>query len=169
MIVDEATAKKCGFGAFPVTIVPHFPVKLFDGIHLSIKLWFPSGDLQNTNLKQSNSYPVFMQSKAQKFTKFPVILEYLPYFKTDWSSERDFERHTWFCSHGYVTVRADMRGCGDSEGLYHDEYQPQEQQDCVELIDWLAKQEWCNGRVGMFGKSWGGLNGLQVNLTYKNN
>ena len=162
MIVDQESAKKCGFGPFPVTIVPHFPVKLSDGIHLSIKLWFPSSDLENTNLKDSKNYPVFRPNEVQQPTKFPVILEYLPYQKTDYTSPSDFERHTWFCSHGYVAVRADMRGSGDSEGLYHDEFRPQEQQDCVELIDWLANQEWCNGRVGMFGISWGGFSGLQV-------
>jgi len=30
------------------------------------------------------------------------------------------------------------------------------------LLDWISRQPWSNGRVGMFGKSWGGFNGLQV-------
>ena len=55
-----------------------------------------------------------------------------------------------------------MRGTGDSEGLYFDEYELQEQLDAMEIIDWISKQSWSNGRVGMYGKSWGGFNGLQV-------
>ena len=55
-----------------------------------------------------------------------------------------------------------MRGSGDSEGLYFDEYEVQEQQDAIEIIDWISKQTWSNGNVGMYGKSWGGFNGLQV-------
>ena len=43
-----------------------------------------------------------------------------------------------------------------------DEYAPQEQDDALEVIDWLAAQPWCDGNVGMMGISWGGFNGLQV-------
>ncbi len=43
-----------------------------------------------------------------------------------------------------------------------DEYLPREQQDGVEIIDWLARQNWCSGKVGMTGISWGGFNALQV-------
>ena len=39
-----------------------------------------------------------------------------------------------------------------------DEYLPQEQDDALEVIAWIAKQPWCSGNVGMFGKSWGGYN-----------
>jgi predicted acyl esterase len=57
-----------------------------------------------------------------------------------------------------------MRGSGDSEGLYHDEYAPQEQADALEVLDWISQQPWYDGRgVAMYGKSWGGFNGLQVN------
>ena len=59
-------------------------------------------------------------------------------------------------------VRVDMRGSGDSDGILHDEYLPQEQADAVEVIAWLAAQPWCSGTVGMMGISWGGFNALQV-------
>jgi putative CocE/NonD family hydrolase len=42
------------------------------------------------------------------------------------------------------------------------EYLTQELEDGVDVIAWLAAQPWCNGRVGMIGKSWGGFNALQV-------
>ncbi|GMF21565.1 unnamed protein product [Phytophthora lilii] len=42
------------------------------------------------------------------------------------------------------------------------EYTPQELQDGVKVIEWLANQSWSSGRVGVFGKSWGGFNGLQL-------
>ncbi|MGI9462803.1 MAG: CocE/NonD family hydrolase, partial [Aestuariivirgaceae bacterium] len=32
----------------------------------------------------------------------------------------------------------------------------------LEVIDWIAAQDWCTGDVGMMGISWGGFNGLQV-------
>ena len=43
-----------------------------------------------------------------------------------------------------------------------DEYLPQEQDDALEVLAWLAAQPWCTGRVGIIGKSWGGFNGLQI-------
>src|SRR3546814_13849470 len=55
-----------------------------------------------------------------------------------------------------------MRGNGESDGLMWDEYLKQEQDDALEVIDWLAGQKWCTGKVGMIGISWGGFNGLQV-------
>ena len=38
----------------------------------------------------------------------------------------------------------------------------QEQDDGVEIIKWIASQDWCSGSVGMKGISWGGFNALQV-------
>ena len=55
-----------------------------------------------------------------------------------------------------------MRGCGDSEGLFVDEYSEQEICDGVEIVNWLAEQDWCSGSVGVMGISWGGFNGLQI-------
>ena len=92
----------------------------------------------------------------------PAILEYLPYRKRDGTSQRDALTHPYVAGHGYACVRVDMRGNGESDGLMLDEYTEQEQDDALEVIDWLARQPWCTGAVGMIGISWGGFNGLQV-------
>jgi hypothetical protein len=92
----------------------------------------------------------------------PALLEYLPYRLTDGTALRDSRHHPWYAGHGYASVRVDMRGSGNSEGLLLGEYLPQEQSDGVEVIAWLAEQPWCSGRVGIFGISWGGFNGLQI-------
>jgi uncharacterized protein len=92
----------------------------------------------------------------------PAILEYLPYRRRDGTVLRDRQTHHYFAERGYAAVRVDMRGSGDSDGILYDEYLPQEQEDAVEVIAWLAAQPWCNGSVGMIGISWGGFNGLQV-------
>ncbi|NUR44068.1 MAG: CocE/NonD family hydrolase [Streptomyces sp.] len=92
----------------------------------------------------------------------PALLEYLPYRLTDWTAPRDFQRHPWYAGHGYASVRVDVRGHGNSEGLPTDEYSATELADGVEVVNWLAEQPWCDGRVGMFGISWGGFNSLQI-------
>ncbi|MFJ9895813.1 CocE/NonD family hydrolase [Streptomyces sp. NPDC091280] len=92
----------------------------------------------------------------------PALLEYLPYRKSDWTAPRDAQRHPWYAGHGYASVRVDIRGHGDSEGLPGDEYDAQELADGVDVVNWLAAQPWCTGKVGMFGISWGGFNSLQI-------
>ncbi|MDQ0908415.1 putative acyl esterase [Streptomyces canus] len=92
----------------------------------------------------------------------PAILEYLPYRLTDWTAPRDWQRHPWYAGHGYASVRVDVRGHGNSGGVPGDEYSATELADGVEVVNWLAAQPWCDGRVGMFGISWGGFNSLQI-------
>ncbi|MFF3639637.1 CocE/NonD family hydrolase [Streptomyces sp. NPDC002564] len=92
----------------------------------------------------------------------PVLLEYLPYRLSDWTAPRDWQRHPWYAGHGYASVRVDVRGHGNSEGLPTDEYSAQELADGVEVVNWLAAQPWSSGKVGMFGISWGGFNSLQI-------
>ncbi|XP_068682264.1 cocaine esterase-like isoform X2 [Montipora foliosa] len=116
-----------------------------DGTKLASKLWMPEAVIKS-DIKE----------------KFPAILEFLPYRRIDWTAQRDENSHSYFCCHGYVCVRVDMRGSGDSEGYCYDEYEVQEQEDCWDVISWISQQEWCNGNVGMYGKSWGGFNGLQL-------
>jgi hypothetical protein len=59
----------------------------------------------------------------------------------------------WWTQHGFVVVNADSRGCGHSEGigklLSH-----QEAEDTYDLVQWLADQPWCDGRVVMLGVSY---------------
>jgi putative CocE/NonD family hydrolase len=104
---------------------------------------------------------MFIPVDAEK-NPVPALLEYLPYRKRDGTHVRDALTHPYLAGHGYASIRVDMRGSGDSEGLMTDEYTKQEQDDALEVIAWLARQKWCTGKVGMFGISWGGFNALQV-------
>jgi predicted acyl esterase len=42
--------------------------------------------------------------------------------------------HPYLAGHGYAGVRVDIRGCGESGGLFFDEYAKQEQDDGVEVL-----------------------------------
>jgi putative CocE/NonD family hydrolase len=121
--------------------VEHVPIPMPDGCRLAARLWLPEG---------ADDAPV------------PAILEYIPYRKRDRTRWRDEPMHRWFAGHGYACVRVDLRGSGESEGLLLDEYLPLEQDDGEAVIAWIARQPWCDGNVGMLGKSWGGFNGLQL-------
>lgn len=118
-------------------------IPMKDGVRLAVNLYMPEG--------------------AKAADKFPAILEYLPYRKDDWTLSRDWDLHLYWVRRGYVAARVDIRGTGASEGSPPDrEYSDQEQQDGLEVIDWLSKQSWSNGNVGMMGISWGGFNAIQM-------
>lgn len=121
--------------------VEHAWIPLADGTRLACRYWLPI---------DAEACPV------------PAILEYIPYCKRDGTSARDEAMHPYLAGHGYCAIRVDMRGSGESDGLLLGEYLAQEQDDAVEVIAWIAAQPWCTGAVGMFGKSWGGFNSLQV-------
>src|SRR5215470_15782040 len=91
--------------------------------------------------------------------RFPAILEYSPYRKDDASRAR-LDWHWYFAERGFVGVRLDARGTGGSEGINTDEYVPREQEDGYDAVEWIARQPWCNGSVGMLGTSYGGFTAL---------
>ncbi|MGW2562793.1 CocE/NonD family hydrolase [Streptomyces sp. NPDC001514] len=92
----------------------------------------------------------------------PVLLEYVPDRLTDRTAPRDWQRHPWYAGHGYASVRVDVRGHGNSEGVPGDAYSAAELADGVAVVEWLAGQPWCSGRVGMFGIAWGGTFALRI-------
>jgi len=93
---------------------------------------------------------------------FPILLEYLPYRKTE-ARGSSFPLYSYFVEHGFVVARVDIRGTGNSEGtLIPYEYSEIEQRDGEDVIAWLAKQPFSNGSVGMFGISWGGFNSIHM-------
>ncbi|MBQ1401271.1 MAG: CocE/NonD family hydrolase [Firmicutes bacterium] len=92
----------------------------------------------------------------------PAIFETQPYRKRDGMRGRDEPMYGFFAGMGYNVVRVDMRGAGESDDCFYDEYLKQEQDDAIDAINWIASQPWCDGNVGMMGKSWSGFNSLQV-------
>ena len=118
-------------------------------------MWIPLDD--GTRLAARAWMPVDADAKP-----VPAIVEYIPYCKRDGTAARDEAMHPFFAGHGYAAIRVDMRGSGESDGVLLDEYLAKEQDDALQVIAWIAEQPWCDGQVGMMGKSWGGFNGLQV-------
>ena len=59
----------------------------------------------------------------------------------------------WYVERGYVYVRADVRGTGRSDCVYGF-LDKSEQEDYCEIVEWIARQPWSNGKVGGFGESY---------------
>ena len=142
---------------FSITPVEAQQVALDSDIQLS-EAWItlPDGVRLAADIYRSESAPTE--------SRMPVLLEYTPYRKTD-SRARNLSLYSYFVRNGYVVVRVDIRGTGNSEGATIPyEYSDIELDDGEIVIDWLSKQAWSSGNVGMFGISWGGFNGIQMAL-----
>jgi hypothetical protein len=105
---------------------------------------------------------LYRPSSPRRAGRFPVLLEYLPYRKTE-ARRRNHALYSYFVQRGYVVARVDIRGTGNSEGrLIPHEYSEQEQKDGEAVIEWLSRQPFSSGKVGMFGISWGGFNSIHL-------
>ena len=119
--------------------------------------------------------------------KFPVILSYGPYaknlaFQDGYPSawQRMTEKHpdvtagssnlyqSWevvdpekWVPHDYACVRVDSRGAGCSPGFI-DHFSPRETKDFYDCIEWAGVQPWSNGKVGLNGISYYGINQWHV-------
>ena len=142
------------FGAHALATEP--PSAPAYGVHME-NVWIPMKD--GVRLAAT----LYMPDGAKPGEKFPALLDYLPYRKDDSTAAGDYPKNAYFARRGYVAARVDIRGFGASEGSPTDrEYSEQEQIDGEAVIHWLAMQPWSNGKVGMYGISWGGFNSLQM-------
>jgi putative CocE/NonD family hydrolase len=80
----------------------------------------------------------------------PVIFTLTPYI-----SDTYHARAAYFASHGYAFALVDVRGRGNSGG----DFEPfaSEPRDGHDVVEWLAKQPFCDGKVAMWGGSYAGF------------
>ncbi|MDQ7823968.1 MAG: CocE/NonD family hydrolase [Candidatus Eremiobacteraeota bacterium] len=114
-----------------------------DGVKLAVSYWMPRGE-------QGEKFPVFFEMNGYRKDDLCYL---------SW----DYPVGAWFARRGYVVAKVDVRGTGNSEGVLPEaEYSEKEISDGVEVINQLSKKEWSNGKVGMYGLSWGAFNSFMV-------
>ncbi len=96
----------------------------------------------------------FVRRPADPAGGVPAILIHTPYDKENarelWFV--DTSKEPLFASNDYAFVVADWRGrFGSREAELRDNYQYGE--DGYDLVEWIAAQPWCDGRIGTFGVS----------------
>jgi putative CocE/NonD family hydrolase len=64
------------------------------------------------------------------------------------------DRGMYFAAHGYPFLTVDVRGRGNSEGAFRPLIQ--EAKDGYDVVEWLAMQPYCNGKISMWGGSYAG-------------
>jgi uncharacterized protein len=80
----------------------------------------------------------------------PVIFTLTPYISDNYHA-----RGAYFASHGYAFALVDVRGRGNSGG----EFEPfaNEARDGYDIVEWFAKQPFCDGKITMWGGSYAGF------------
>jgi putative CocE/NonD family hydrolase len=104
-------------------------IPLRDGVHLNATLYKPA------DLKEPR----------------PCLFTLTPYVGQNYH-----DRGMYFAEHGYPFLTVDVRGRGNSEGLFRPLIQ--EAKDGYDVVEWLAKQAYCNGKISMWGGSYMGYN-----------
>ena len=79
----------------------------------------------------------------------PVIFSLTPYI-----SDTYHERGVYFAQHDYIYANVDVRGRGASEGEFAPYYN--DAKDGYDIVEWFAKQSYCNGKISMWGGSYAG-------------
>jgi len=102
-------------------------VPLRDGVRLNATLYRPPG------LKESR----------------PCLFTLTPYV-----GDNNHARAMYFAAHGYPFLMVDVRGRGNSQGSFRPLIQ--EAKDGHDVVEWLARQPYCNGKVSMSGGSYSG-------------
>ena len=105
-------------------------VPMRDGVRLATDLYFP--EIPDARL--------------------PVILIRTPYNKNELRDNKNGDAYM-FASRGFVVAVQDSRGKFESEGIYSPPA-GSEAEDGYDAVDWIAKQSWSNGKVGMHGCSY---------------
>jgi hypothetical protein len=102
-------------------------IPLRDGVHLSATVYTP---------------------RNQK-APAPCVFTLTPYIGQSYH-----DRGIYFAAHGIPFLTVDVRGRGNSEG----QFDPllQEAHDAYDVVEWLAKQSYCNGKISMWGGSYAG-------------
>jgi predicted acyl esterase len=121
----------------PMKVEKGITVRMRDGVRISLCIYRPDAAGRFPALFAASPY----QYEMDDVPAYPLFL---------WRETGPIE---WYVDQGYAYVHADVRGSGQSEGNF--EFMgPNEQQDYVELIAWISRQPWCNGRVGGIGQSY---------------
>ncbi len=115
-----------------------------DGTKIAVEIYLPD------SLKHGEQFPtMFEQSRYWRVIEPKSYLKFL--YWTPLSLYR-----SEFLKHGYVWVATDARGAGASFGDRPWELPPLDIRDSKEVMDWIIKQPWCNGDIGLIGHSYSG-------------
>lgn len=119
------------------------------GFEIVRDLFIPMDD--GVVLEARVAYPTELATGRRSREKFPVLVEFTPY------EQQGIERlrHTYLVEHGYIVALVHPRGSGKSTGVL-EQFTSRDGLDGKAVVEWAAKLEGGDGKVGFFGASYPG-------------
>ena len=119
-----------------------------DGVKIAISLYLP------THIKKGERVPTMLhQTRYWRSLEYRWPLSLIKETKPRGLMGTYAKR---FLANGYAWVDVDVRGSGASFGRRPYAYTPEEIKDGAEVVNWILRQPWSNGKVGALGISYGG-------------
>ena len=119
-----------------VRLIENVYVTMRDGVKLAVDIFLP-----------------------EKEGRYPALFSTSPYMKDiqrkppHWSHAIESGATSFYVPKGYIHVIAQGRGAGLSQRQWR-WFDEKERTDGYDLIEWIAAQPWCTGKVGMIGDSY---------------
>lgn len=126
-------------------------VTMRDGVRLAIDLYLPAGLTCGVRLPA-----ILHQTRYYRSMELRRPLRMLLRGKPFQHIGADKQRRRRFVAAGYAWIDVDVRGAGASYGSRACEWSPDEIRDGAEIVDWIVRQPWCNGKVAALGNSYDG-------------
>lgn len=149
--------------ASPATAAPTGYVRMSDGVLIAVNVRMPD------DFKKGTRHPAIFEmsgydgGSAQGRTLLGEWADDAGY-GGDVPLGNDSRYLTEMFTEDYVTIHASVRGTGCSGGEF-DLFSWRSALDGREVVEWIARQPWSNGRVGIMGHSYGGITGFMVAAT----
>jgi len=137
---------------YKVAVEHDVKVKMSDGTELNADIFRPDSDEKFPAIFGFHPYEQKAQTAPMKHGYFSTLFFRQP-GQEKGNAYIEAGDPAAFVRRGYVYVIANVRGTGKSGGKYGF-LAPPEAQDGYDMIEWLARQPWCTGNIGMFGVSY---------------
>jgi putative CocE/NonD family hydrolase len=135
-------------------------IKMRDGVEIAADVWLPQ------DYRTGQRLPVLLRTTRYgrdgqfgwAYRLAVALKQANPHGPGDAQTDYLNQRH-------FVVVVGDARGSGASGGHRETEFSREEIADLGELVNWAAKQQWSNGRLGTFGGSYEGATAELTTVT----
>ena len=127
----------------PIELSMNIQVPVRDGVTLYTEVFLPCSKKRRKKSGDESAWPVILFRSPYPFSRM---------------SSSGIEAVTSYLESGYALVFQLCRGQGSSRGDFH--MYRDELDDGCDVIEWIARQSWCNGSVGMEGSSYLGTTQL---------
>lgn len=152
LLLRKGSIRLKGYLPLPCDIILErdVPIKMRDGVTIYCDIFRPNDEGRHPGILAMSPYGKEIGSQWLDDTPNHAGV---PMLATSGLQKFEGPDPAYWVNHGYAIINPDVRGAYKSEGVilfFGSDYG----RDGGDIIEWCAKQKWCNGKLGMSGNSW---------------